>query len=237
MTAIFAHRGLHQRARENTIEAFEAACALGVDGVELDVRRSADGRLVVHHDPRVGDLVIAEHRASDLASYVPSLAAALVATRGVRVNVEVKNLLEADEPTYDPSGDFAEAVAAAVRDSGRENDVVYSSFDFATCTVLQRSSSRPVGWLLDWTLDQFDCLERAATAGFSAVNPYVGLVDAALVERARTLGLGLNVWTVNAPADLAAMLALGVEVIITDDPRTAMILRDQGPAEPSSPMA
>ena len=50
---ILAHRGASARARENTVEAFRLASALGADGVELDVRRTADGALVVHHDPSV----------------------------------------------------------------------------------------------------------------------------------------------------------------------------------------
>ena len=50
MTAMWGHRGATGRARENTVAAFQAAVAAGADGVELDVRRAADGRLVVHHD-------------------------------------------------------------------------------------------------------------------------------------------------------------------------------------------
>ncbi len=225
MTTILAHRGLHERLRENTIEAFEAARVVGADGVELDVRQTLAGELVVHHDPRVGALVIAQHRASDLASYVPTLAAALAATTGLIVNVEVKNLLEPNEPTYDPSGDIARRVAAAVEASGRVGDVIYSSFDFATCAALAEVTTRPVGWLLDVADDPRAGLERAARAGLAGVNPYVGLVDADLVAMARGLGLALNVWTVNAPGDLAAMFDLGVDAVITDVPETALALR------------
>ena len=236
MTTILAHRGLHKGARENTLESFEAARAVGADGIELDVRQTVAGELVVHHDPRVGSLVIAEHRASDLASYVPTLAAALAATTGLIVNVEVKNLLEPDEPTYDESGDFARCVVAAVEASGRARDVIYSSFDFATCAVLAGATTRPVGWLLDVADDPRAGLARASRAGLAGVNPYVGLVDADLVEMARSLGLALNVWTVNARSDLAAMLDLGVDVVITDEPETALAMR-AGSFGPTSRMS
>ena len=225
MTAIIAHRGLHRDIRENTLEAFEAARAVGADGVEFDVRRTAKGELVVHHDPRVGSLVIAEHAASELPTYVPSLATALVASSGLLVNVEVKNLQERAEPTYDQSGDFARSVIASVAASPSRDEVIYSSFDLATCVVLVESS-RPVGWLLDATDDPRTSLERAAQAGLAGVNPYVGLVDADFVARARAFGLVVNVWTVNAPADLATMFDLGVDVVITDDPETAIAVRD-----------
>lgn len=48
---IFCHRGFHQDVPENTMEAFEAAIALGVDGIETDIRVSADHITVLHHDP------------------------------------------------------------------------------------------------------------------------------------------------------------------------------------------
>ena len=50
MTAIFAHRGAKRIAPENTLPAFAAALEMGVDGIELDVHLSRDGRLVVIHD-------------------------------------------------------------------------------------------------------------------------------------------------------------------------------------------
>ena len=46
MTRIWAHRGASRAAPENTVPAFTAAAALGADGVELDVQRTRDGRLV-----------------------------------------------------------------------------------------------------------------------------------------------------------------------------------------------
>jgi glycerophosphoryl diester phosphodiesterase len=50
---IIGHRGAAGLAPENTLAAFATACALGIDGIELDVLVSADGELVVHHDFRL----------------------------------------------------------------------------------------------------------------------------------------------------------------------------------------
>jgi len=88
---VFAHRGLHISERENTLAAFRAALALGVDGVELDVRRTRDGVLVVHHDPTVDSLAIAQNTRSALPHYVPTLVEALESLEDVAVNVEIKN--------------------------------------------------------------------------------------------------------------------------------------------------
>jgi len=55
VTEVIAHRGASRMAHENTLAAFEMAAIAGADGVELDVRRTVDGVLVVHHDARVSD--------------------------------------------------------------------------------------------------------------------------------------------------------------------------------------
>jgi glycerophosphoryl diester phosphodiesterase len=77
---IFAHRGASAVERENTVAAFAAAVAMGADGVELDVRRTADGALAVHHDAHLADgRLLVEVAAGDLPSEVPSLVEALAA--------------------------------------------------------------------------------------------------------------------------------------------------------------
>src|ERR1044071_5156380 len=62
-----AHRGMPRRVRENTLPSFEAALAAGADGIELDVHATADGVVVVHHDPHVaGGVEIARTAWPDL---------------------------------------------------------------------------------------------------------------------------------------------------------------------------
>src|SRR5471032_1443931 len=89
---LLAHRGGRGPWRENTLEAFAGALRLGADGVELDVRRTSDGRLVVHHDAEItGVGAIHSLRASELPPWVPGLDEALATCAGATVNVEVKN--------------------------------------------------------------------------------------------------------------------------------------------------
>jgi glycerophosphoryl diester phosphodiesterase len=65
-------------------------------------------------------------------------------------------------------------------------------------------------------------LADAAASGFGAVHPFYASVDRDLVEKAHAMGLAVNVWTVNAPADLRAMVELGVDTVITDRLRDAL---------------
>jgi glycerophosphoryl diester phosphodiesterase len=220
VTSVFAHRGLHLIERENTVAAYGAAVAIGVDGVELDVRRTRDGALVVHHDPRVDSFLIHDSDRSALPDYVPTLSEALESLGGVTVNVEIKNGRGIDEE-YDDSGDLARQVLDVIEASGRSDRIIVSCFDLTTCTYV-RSMNRDiaVAWLL-WDVTVGDVLVQAHVLGLNAVNPHFSTVNAAHVARARELQLDLNVWTVNEAEDLERMVALEVASVITDDPALA----------------
>ena len=65
-TRVWAHRGASASAPENTLAAFEKAVEMGADGIELDVHRSRDGKLVVIHDETVDRTSDGRGRVMDL---------------------------------------------------------------------------------------------------------------------------------------------------------------------------
>jgi glycerophosphoryl diester phosphodiesterase len=223
VTDVYAHRGAHLNTRENTLDAFREARALGVAGVEFDVRRTADGALVVHHDPVVELMVIAHTNARDLPGFVPHLDESLVELRGLRVNVEIKNSRDASEPTYDDSGTLVRDVVACVRAS-TGSSILISCFDRATCRqVREAGNDVEVAWLLaKGSLDE--CFEIAREERFNALNPHYSMVSPESQVRAAQLGLSLNVWTVNSARDITAMGHAGVAGVITDEPALALEL-------------
>lgn len=224
MTAVFAHRGAHLRERENTLGAFRDALALGVAGVEFDVRRTLDGAVVIHHDPLIGTRAIAHTNARDLPSYVPTFEEALNVLRGVTVNVEIKNIKDPREPTYDDSGTFVREVLDFLHDAGRAPSVIISCFDLATCAqVRSYDSEMRVGWLI-WNGSLSSALRQAHLLGLNAVNPHFQLVTSETQRTASELAMALNVWTVNDPKDITEMAGLGVSSIITDQPALALEL-------------
>ena len=217
MVSVFAHRGCTEDGFvENTLDAFAEARRRGADGVELDVRLTADGALAVHHDAEIPGLgPICELTVADLPPHVPLLADALAASEGMVVNVEIKNAPQ--DPGFDPGEAVAALTAAAIDEAGWTDRVIVSSFQPATLLAVQVADGRlPLGALWGWTTDPGRALAEAAESGFRAVHPFVTLVTADLVERAHADGLAVNAWTVNAPADLEAMVALGVDAVITD---------------------
>jgi len=222
VTQIFAHRGLHQRVPENTVTSFLEAKAVGVQGVELDVRRTSDGALVVHHDEAVeGVGLIATAKCRDLPSHVASLAEALGACEGLIVNVEIKN--SPTEQGYDSSGSLASQVVAAIGELGQVDDVIISCFDLATCqAVRQFDAAIRVGWLLEFARDTREAIATVHALGLDAVHPFFLRVDEVSMAMAHELGIAVNTWTVNEPRDIAAMIELGVDTIITDEPVVAL---------------
>jgi glycerophosphoryl diester phosphodiesterase len=225
---VLAHRGAVRVAPENTLEAFVAASALGADGVELDVHRTADGGLVVHHDADArGVGVLAERAEADIRAArpeIPTLEEALDACTGMLVNIEVKNL--PGDADYDPT----DAVAASVVDlltrrDGRD-DVLVSSFNLESADrVRELDASIPTGFLTLVGMDPVDGIEIAHAHGHGAVHPDVRALTAeaaaATVARAHEFGMAVNVWTVNGEEEMQRLAAAGVDAIITDVPDVA----------------
>jgi glycerophosphoryl diester phosphodiesterase len=237
--AVQAHRGSPDPATgvvENTVEAFLRAGRLGADGVELDVRLTADGALAVHHDPVVAGLgPIADLRVRQLPDHVPLLAAALDACGDLVVNIEVKNL--PTEPGHDPAETAARMVAALVVESGLVDRVVVSSFWPGSLDAVSAvDPSVPTGLLLAGWADPAWGLEEAGERGCRALHAHRSLVTAELVEAAHRVGLAVATWTVDGAAEVAAMAGLGVDTVITDDVASAVAALAGIPSEPSDPV-
>ncbi len=218
---VLGHRGASAAAPENTLEAFARARDLGADGVELDVRRSADGVLVVSHDPEATG-VGALHESSfeqirSVRPDIPTLEEALQECGGMLVNAEVKCL--AWEPDADADGTVMRATVDAVR--GHRGGVVVSSFELSAVDRAHALAPElTTGWL---TFGQpvAKGAPIAADHGHAWLNPDVrcavaaGAVGMAAVHSA---GLRVCVWTVDDPVDAVALAAAGVDVLITNVP-------------------
>ena len=218
--AVLAHRGRHDRWRENTLEAFADAVSCGADGVELDVRQTGDGALVVHHDalvPRLGP--IAELTRAELPDWLPTLGQALDTCAGYVVDVEIKH--SPLEPGYDPSEAIAAAVAGVVSDAmtvaRRPRAVLVTSFFPATLrAVTTACPSLPTGLLVLPALDAVAALDEAARAGCRALLPFRSQVTPELVAAAHDRAMAVVAWTVDEDDDLRSAAAAGCDAVVTD---------------------
>jgi glycerophosphoryl diester phosphodiesterase len=226
MTILIAHRGFAVDARENTLEAYAAAQNAGADWIELDVRRTSDDVLVVHHDAHLSDgRVIVELAAEELPPHVPTLVDVFEACPDLGINVEIKN--SPGDPDYDESSVASVAVAGLVAAYRSPADVLVTSFNPSSVERIQAvDPTIPVGLVTFDALDPLQLVERAAARGHTAILPYLALTTDRLVQHAHRSGVAVYAWTVNDDENLARMLDIGVDGLITDRVDLARIAID-----------
>jgi glycerophosphoryl diester phosphodiesterase len=243
---LVAHRGGSHLAPENTLPAFERAAALGADALEVDVRLTSDGALVVFHDDDTARLTgepgtveartLAEVRALDAAFgfsedggathplrgkgvRVPTFAEALERFPAMRFNVDAK--------TEDAG--LAEALAEVVRAARAVERVCVGSFFDVQAERLGRLLPDACRYLPQ---DAATChVLNAKSGGGGAGCPrgydladlphrlgVMTVVDAKVVAYFHARGVPIHVWTVDDEQEMRDLLALGVDGIVTDRP-------------------
>jgi glycerophosphoryl diester phosphodiesterase len=238
---ILAHRGARLLRAENTVGAFALGMEQGAHGVELDVHLSRDRQVVVFHDPlleRLGQphtalssLTLNEIQALDVRSLVkdgppeghavriPTLAQVLDALPDhTRLNVELK-----DGHVLHDDGLEVEVLRTVAR-ARAEHRVLYSAFHPMRCLRLRRlAPDALVGMLHEPEGHPLarDLYFLPAVAPH-ALHPHFSMVDHRYMDHARALRLAVHVWTVNQPAEMERLAALGVDAIITDAPDLAV---------------
>jgi len=231
---VYAHRGDRSRAPDNTLEAYLLAVEARADGIELDVRRTSDGELIMSHDDRYPgfapfvEMTLAEVR--DALPHVPTFIETLGAVpKDVWLNVEIKNF--PDEADYDTSGWVVHKTIETIDMYDDATRILLSSFDPES--VRRAGSANPDllrGQLIRAPFDVDAGIEVASEMGADALHPNIGYFSATAKEtaaRIKKAGLAIVVWGANTPDDMSLLLDAGVDVIITDDPTMARKVIDQ----------
>ena len=229
----FAHRGASHDAPQNTLAAFRLAREMGADGVELDVQVSRDGEAVVIHDftvdattdgqGRVADKTLAELKELDAGSWfderfagqrIPTLQEVIIEVgHQLLLNIELKT-----KGFGNPA--LVAEVVRLIEDHNLVHRVIVSSFNpFALRRVKKLNHRIPTGLLYHFDLPAH--LIRALLvflADPDALHPEKHLISQEYVDWARERGYRVNVWTVDEPAEMERLIALGVDGIITNRP-------------------
>ncbi len=244
---VVGHRGNRAHAPENTLIAFEQAVALGVDAIELDVHLSADGEVIVIHDPSVD-------RTTDGGGDVKQLTWAALAAldagyrftvdggrsfpwrgRGVGIPRLADVLAQLPETFVLIEIKVAEAAAAVRR-------IIEAADATARCIVESfhhEAGAAFAGSPIAVGASQRDALRvlPRALLGLTATRPgfaFMAIPDryygvpipvAGMVAATRAARAPVHVWTVNDPREAERFWADGVSGIITDDPARMLELR------------
>lgn len=216
---VIGHRGWPTRYPDNTLAGFQAASVVA-DMVEMDVRRAADGKLILAHDPLIGGLAVHKTTWSELAEidvgggHHPALLdEVLAAIPDVPAQLEIKNA--PGEPGFEP--DHRLALESAER--ARDGDVV-TSFNRSTIESVRRDfPDVPTGLAVEFVGSIEETIGYCTEWGHSAVVTAAGLVDD-WVGDALAAGLAVYPWTVNDSDVARELVEAGVSGIITDDPES-----------------
>lgn len=214
---LIAHRGASRERPENTLAAFRRALELGADGVELDVHRTTDGVLVVHHDavpheapePGLAGRALHELSSEQVARFrvggepIPTLGQVLDAVGAeLRVYCELKGVRTA-EP----------ACQLLVASPGRHAVHAFDHRQVAAARRLAPALSRGV---LEVSY-HVDPLQGAASVDARDVWQEWTMIDDELVRAAHAQGRRIIAWTVDDEAAVSSLSVLGVDALCTND--------------------
>jgi glycerophosphoryl diester phosphodiesterase len=214
---IFAHRGLALNCRENTLDAFEAALRAGATHIETDAHGTLDGIAVLFHDDKLNGRNISEYIQADLPEYIPTLESALVQFPEAKFNIDIKNQYAVSAVTQVITRLSAEhRILISSFSSSRRRSVVRNCPGVATSASTAQFAPAFIAalmgqqWLVNRALKNCEAVQIPARAlGRSTVTPR-------LVKAYHRAGVLVDVWTVNEAAVMQALVAAGVDGIVTD---------------------
>ncbi len=242
-TLVAAHRGGAALWPENSLLAFRSALALGVDALELDLHLTADGEVVVLHDPSldrtstgtgaVRDLKLADLAAVRLktregavtAERVPTFAQVLdlVAPTSAELLPEIK--VDANRQRYDG---IEEKVLALIRARGLLSRTTIQAFQVETIRRLRELEPKARTMLLvarggveRGRARPAEAVRRARELGATDLGMNHRLIDTDVMSAARAAGIRVAAWTPNEEADIRRMVDLGVDMVMSDRPDLA----------------
>ena len=234
---VMAHRGYSGMYPENTLLAFRKAVEAGADGIELDVHKTADGVIVVHHDERVDrttdgtgricDLTFEELRRFNAAARwdgkfgfqpIPTFEeyCAWAAEQTLFTNIEIKT-----DNTFYPN--IEQEVWDMICKYGLQDRVMFSSFNHVTLLKLREiAPSVDVGALvLEEGMVRVRPGDYCRESGFQAWHPSAASLTDENVANCKAAGIAVNVWTVNDMLTLEKLCAWDCEGVITNFPGVA----------------
>ncbi len=232
---VVAHRGFHDSTTiENTIDASRRAAQIGVDLVEVDIRRTADGILVLHHDASIAGRRIANTRYADLpklpnGQQLSTLQGLVDAAAGARGGTRL--LIETKEFGYE--ADIVRVLRSRLGASSFE----LMSFNHDSVRALRElAPDAKVGVLFGlmpdwkngtWPISGAAMVQHSRELGVDFVAIDRRIADDGRLDALAAAGLDTAVWTVDSRADLRRFLHDSrVYRVITDAPDTAKQMRD-----------
>ncbi|QBZ97462.1 glycerophosphodiester phosphodiesterase [Flavobacterium sangjuense] len=211
------HRGAKGHVAENTLASFQKAIELGVDGIELDVHLSLDGKVMVIHDDTVDRTTSAKGLVKDFSAKelkpfdIPTLESVFeLVKQKCFINIELK--------TFETADKVAELIERYISEKHwKYDDFIVSSFDWNALQQVHFLNDKiRIGVLTNTDLDL--ALAFAKFIKAYSVHPYYHLLTAENVTQMQSKNFKVYPWTINEQEDIIFVKSLNVDGIITDFP-------------------
>lgn len=232
---VFAHIGFSYKYPENTLLAFKEALKLDIYGIELDVHKSKDGKLVVIHDEDIkrtfkGNGKVKDYTFEELRNFkcnkeefennedckIPLLEDIfnLIKDKDIVLNIEIKNdVIDYENIEID--------VLDLIKEYNLERKILISSFNHKTLEKVKNLDGNiKLGVLYEKEMPNI--IDIATSLNAYAIHPSKSLVSKELVEKAHNEGVKVNVYTVNEKEDIDRLKNYGVDAIFTDQAKRAL---------------
>jgi glycerophosphoryl diester phosphodiesterase len=210
-----AHRGDPVTERENTLPAFTSAVREGADMVELDLRRTRDGEIVVLHDATLSRLWGDERNVAD----VDLASLREMGSAQMRIPTFRELLHHIDVPMMvDLNAETVEGALGEVRQADAMARALFVTGNVAALRHLRRlAPDARIG--LTWVEQEPPPLDLLQELGAEYWNPMFRLVTPARVAEVHRIGLKVSTWTVDKPRHMARVVAAGVDAIVSNQIR------------------
>ncbi len=233
---VIAHRGASLQAPENTLAAFRLAADLGADAIEMDAKLTADRRVVLHHDVGLerttnGEGRISSKKLNELKQLdagvkfnarfqyeqIPTLEEVIEAVgERLLLNIELTNYAS-------PFDSLPEVVIDIVRRYEIQTKVLFSSFSpIALMRARKIAPEIQCGLLLKKVEPRWLRRMLQIVVAHDAIHPSSDILGQREMRKFCHNHKRVFVWTVNLFPDIVAMLHLGVDGIISDDPELVL---------------
>jgi glycerophosphoryl diester phosphodiesterase len=217
VTIAIAHRGDPVGHRENTLAAFSSAIALGADMVEIDLRRSRDGAIVVLHDATLQRLWGLDRPVADMDLKEIQAVGHRYVDGGIPTFTEVLNAVPVPLMVDFTKRDVVEgalAAAMAARPGAMDRCLFVTGNVEALRLLRTHSSAAHLG--LTWVKEQPPPPSLLDELQAEYWNPMFIRVTPERVEAMHTLGLKVSTWTVDARRHMRQMVRAGVDAIVSN---------------------
>ena len=218
------HRGARAYEPENTLRSFKRALEFGVDAVELDVRRTKDGSLVVIHDAKVdrttnGEGLVNEFTLEEIKQLVTEKGEKIPTLEEVLdfLDKKVKVLIELKETGIEKK------VLSLIHQKGLEKNVIIVSFlEEALRKVREREDEVETGLIY---VRHKNPIKVALELRVKYLLPLYRFTHTANVQKAHENGLKVIVWTINKQEEVSEYVKKGVDGIASDRPDILRVIQ------------